>query len=205
MFSLAQRFQVISNKAMSWSLVAMAFVIATSWIQLLHDNVFSLDSSIANISPTVKVRSSRYFGSSNGKPKENVRLEFDLDADLTPLFNWNTKQVFVYLTAEYNDPQVLGGNVVTFWDYIIQDKSKANVTLRGAKSKYSVWDAADRLSEKELSFKLHWNIQPWVGPLAYGETIGEHVITIPKQEDGQAKSGKKNKARRHARQHAKNA
>lgn len=28
-------------------------------------------------------------------------LRFDMTADLTPLFNWNTKQLFVYLTAEY--------------------------------------------------------------------------------------------------------
>jgi hypothetical protein len=28
-----------------------------------------------------------------------------LQADLTPLFNWNVKQLFVYLTAEYTTPQ----------------------------------------------------------------------------------------------------
>lgn len=28
-------------------------------------------------------------------------LRFDLNTDLTPLFNWNTKQLFLYLTAEY--------------------------------------------------------------------------------------------------------
>lgn len=44
---------------------------------------------------------SRRFGSVGGKPKENSKLIFDLESDLTPLFNWNTKQVFVYLTAEY--------------------------------------------------------------------------------------------------------
>ena len=27
------------------------------------------------------------------------------DADLTPLFHWNTKQVFIYLQAEYNTTQ----------------------------------------------------------------------------------------------------
>lgn len=26
---------------------------------------------------------------------------FDLQADLNPLFNWNAKQLFVFLTAEY--------------------------------------------------------------------------------------------------------
>lgn len=44
---------------------------------------------------------SRRFGSVGGKPKENTKLIFDIESDLTPLFNWNTKQVFVYLTAEY--------------------------------------------------------------------------------------------------------
>ena len=31
-------------------------------------------------------------------------LTFDLQADLTPLFNWNVKQLFLYLTAEYSTP-----------------------------------------------------------------------------------------------------
>ena len=28
-------------------------------------------------------------------------ITFDLQADLNPLFNWNVKQLFLYLTAEY--------------------------------------------------------------------------------------------------------
>ena len=28
-------------------------------------------------------------------------ITFDLEAELTPLFNWNVKQLFLYLTAEY--------------------------------------------------------------------------------------------------------
>lgn len=31
-------------------------------------------------------------------------LTFDLKTDLTGLFNWNVKQLFLYLTAEYNTP-----------------------------------------------------------------------------------------------------
>lgn len=41
-------------------------------------------------------------------------LTFDLQTDLTHLFNWNVKQLFLYLTAEYQTPnnelnQVLDG------------------------------------------------------------------------------------------------
>lgn len=31
-------------------------------------------------------------------------LTFDLKTDLTSLFNWNVKQLFLYLTAEYSTP-----------------------------------------------------------------------------------------------------
>ena len=32
-------------------------------------------------------------------------LNFDLNVDLEPLFNWNVKQLFLYLTAEYETKQ----------------------------------------------------------------------------------------------------
>ena len=32
-------------------------------------------------------------------------LTFDLNADLNPLFNWNVKQLFLYLSAEYQTPK----------------------------------------------------------------------------------------------------
>lgn len=35
------------------------------------------------------------------KREEYAHIRFDLDADLSALFNWNTKQVFVYVSAEY--------------------------------------------------------------------------------------------------------
>ncbi|RAL09182.1 signal peptidase complex subunit SPC3 [Aspergillus homomorphus CBS 101889] len=35
------------------------------------------------------------------RKEEYAQMRFDLDADLTPLFNWNTKQLFVYVYASY--------------------------------------------------------------------------------------------------------
>ena len=39
-------------------------------------------------------------------------LTFDLEADLEPLFNWNVKMLFLYLTAEYesNNNKVYSSN-----------------------------------------------------------------------------------------------
>ncbi|KAL2863307.1 signal peptidase complex subunit SPC3 [Aspergillus lucknowensis] len=36
------------------------------------------------------------------KKEEYAQMRFDLDADLSPLFNWNTKQLFVYVYATYS-------------------------------------------------------------------------------------------------------
>lgn len=138
------------------------------------------------------MRTSRFFGSVNGKPKENIKLSFDLDVDLSPLFNWNTKQVFVYLTGEYQG--FLKKDVkseVTFWDSIITSKDKSNLSLSNIKSKYSVWDIEDKFEGKEMMLKLHWNIQPWVGPLIYGETSGEYSIMIPQQKKSKQGINKK--------------
>ncbi|SCU91010.1 LANO_0D10506g1_1 [Lachancea nothofagi CBS 11611] len=193
MFSITQRFQQTSNQALSFAIFAAVFVVGTFWAQLYKDNAFALPSSVGNVQPHINVRTSRYYGSINGKPKENLKLSFDLDADLTPLFNWNTKQVFAYVTATYNGtlkPSVK--SEVAFWDSIITDKANAHITLRNAKSKYSIWDIEEKLSERDLTFKLHWNIQPWVGTLVYGETTGETLIKISDSKASSKDSKKPN-------------
>lgn len=52
--------------------------------------------------------------------EEYATIRFDLDADLSPLFNWNTKQLFVYVTANY--PSTKDGGEMSesvIWDMII--------------------------------------------------------------------------------------
>ncbi|KAJ5958169.1 Signal peptidase 22kDa subunit [Penicillium vulpinum] len=57
------------------------------------------------------------------KREEYAQFRFDLDADLSPLFNWNTKQLFVYVYAVYSssnkpDSQVHVSESI-IWDTII--------------------------------------------------------------------------------------
>lgn len=48
-------------------------------------------------------------------------VTFNLDADLRSAFSWNTKQLFVFLRAEYTSDD--GGlNQIVLWDSIIQQK-----------------------------------------------------------------------------------
>lgn len=131
-----------------------------------------------------------------GKPKENSKLVFDLETDLTPLFNWNTKQVFIYLTAEYPGATEGSTNTVTYWDKIIPSKDKAVLNLKNERSKYSVWDVESSFNNKEAIVKLQWNIQPWVGPLVFGETLGEAVVNYPTPAEETKEKKQKQKKRK---------
>ncbi|OCK82119.1 signal peptidase 22 kDa subunit [Lepidopterella palustris CBS 459.81] len=58
------------------------------------------------------------------KKEEYAHIKFDLDTDLSTLFNWNTKQVFLYLAATYpslkpNEPP----SQAIIWDAILPSAS----------------------------------------------------------------------------------
>lgn len=66
-------------------------------------------------------------------------ITFDLKTDLTGLFNWNVKQLFLYLTAEYeSDSNVL--NQVVLWDKIILRGENAILDFKNMNAKYYFWD-----------------------------------------------------------------
>ncbi|CCE62668.1 hypothetical protein TPHA_0D00240 [Tetrapisispora phaffii CBS 4417] len=192
MYSLSQRFQNVTNQALTYSFLIIGFVIATSWFHLQQNNVFQTPVAINTLNSNINVRSSRFFGSTTGKPKENAKITFDLDADFTPFFNWNTKQIFAYLVAEYNGDEKNTKNTVTFWDKIIADKENAVLSIKSEKSKYAVWDLEDKFAGRELTFKLQWNIQPWIGPLVFGETVGNCTFTLPVEQKEKASSNTNN-------------
>ncbi|KAF4120478.1 Signal peptidase subunit [Geosmithia morbida] len=60
---------------------------------------------------------------------------FSLDADLSSLFTWNTKQLFVYVTAEWPaaDPESPAGatNEAVIWDSIITSPSADHLSNLG--------------------------------------------------------------------------
>lgn len=169
MFSLATRFQAVANQSLSATLVVCVLVAIISTVQLYLGGAWQISPAIGNVLASATIKHSRSFGAANGKARENSKIVFDLDADLTKLFNWNTKQVFVYLTAEY--PGKKGGsNKVTYWDKIITSPDDAVILVRNQKAKYSVWDVERSFRGRNATLKLEWNVQPWVGALLYGET-----------------------------------
>ncbi|KAL9634673.1 MAG: hypothetical protein Q9164_003957 [Protoblastenia rupestris] len=63
------------------------------------------------------------------KKEEYAHIKFDLDADFTSLFNWNTKQLFVWITATYpssNPSPNTPLSQAVIWDTIISSHSQSH-------------------------------------------------------------------------------
>lgn len=91
-------------------------------------------------------------------------LEFDIDADLTPIFNWSVKQLFLFITAEYQDASGAMQKVV-IWDSIISndDKADADLYLKNIRAKYHMFDIAGPIAEVPMKLALNWEVTPIAG------------------------------------------
>ncbi|KAG8188281.1 hypothetical protein JTE90_012114 [Oedothorax gibbosus] len=106
-------------------------------------------------------------------------VTFDLQADLSHLFNWNVKQLFLYLTAEYatESNQI---NQVVLWDKIIRRGENTTLDYKRMNSKYYFWDDGNGLrGNKNVSLRLSWNIIPNAGSLPNIHGGGVHVFKFP--------------------------
>ncbi|KAI0866006.1 signal peptidase subunit [Xylaria cubensis] len=155
----------------------------------------------ASIKPTnVQVVKGRphYYSS---KKEEYAIIKFSLDADLSSLFTWNTKQLFVYVTAEW--PAVDGGanetNKAVIWDAIITspssdhlanigpatlkklkksaagksiDPNRGKLSLKNQRPKYQITHPSGKVAKTDdVTLRVHYNVQPWVGALTWNQDV----------------------------------
>ncbi|CAM1508278.1 Fc.00g051260.m01.CDS01 [Cosmosporella sp. VM-42] len=132
----------------------------------------------------------------SAKKEEYAIIKFSLEADLSSLFTWNTKQLFVYVTAEWPGPDN-STNEAVIWDKIITnpsadhlqnigpiamkklkrsaegktiDPSRGVLKLKNQKPKYQITHPSSKIaSQDDVELKLHYNVQPWVGLLTWNQ------------------------------------
>ncbi|KAM3513661.1 hypothetical protein MY11210_002672 [Beauveria gryllotalpidicola] len=128
------------------------------------------------------------------KKEEYAVIRFSLDADLSSLFTWNTKNLFVYVTADWPGADNTTNSAV-IWDSIITnpsadhllnigpatlkklrkssagksiDPNRGKLKLKNQKPKYQITHPSGKIAETEdVTLKLHYNVQPWVGLLTW--------------------------------------
>ncbi|TQD86199.1 hypothetical protein C1H46_028216 [Malus baccata] len=84
-------------------------------------------------------------------------------ADLLSLFTWKTKQVFVFLAAEYGTRKN-SLNQISLWDGILPTKEHAKFWIHTS-NKYRFIDQGTNLRGKEFNLTLHWHVMPKKGKM----------------------------------------
>ncbi|CAH1401086.1 unnamed protein product [Nezara viridula] len=108
-------------------------------------------------------------------------LTFDLQANLTNVFNWNVKQLFLYLTAEYASEKNSLSQVV-LWDKIILRGENAILDFKSMNSKYYFWDDGNGLrNNSHVTLTLSYNIIPNSGLLPNIGATGHHIFQFPSE------------------------
>ena len=87
-----------------------------------------------------------------------------LNADFRSAFSWNTKQLFVFVQAEYPTPENKVNQVV-LWDRIIERKEDAHIKIRNLKQKYAFIDQGRNFRGLPVNLTVAWNVMPKVGRL----------------------------------------
>lgn len=106
-------------------------------------------------------------------------LQFELDADFEECFDWNVKQLFIYLTANYKTPNN-AVNQIVLWDYILNRGEKGHLKLENQNPKYYMWDDGFGLKgNTNVSLSLSMNIIPNAGFLQIAHSPSVHVFEFP--------------------------
>ncbi|XP_008806256.1 signal peptidase complex subunit 3A-like [Phoenix dactylifera] len=92
---------------------------------------------------------------------DEVSLALNISMDLRSLFTWNTKQVFIFLAAEYETSKN-SLNQISLWDHIVPDKDHAKFQAQVA-NKYPLIDQGSNLHGKKVELALHWHVMPRTG------------------------------------------
>ncbi|CAA7410396.1 unnamed protein product [Spirodela intermedia] len=108
---------------------------------------------------------------------DEVLLTLNMSIDLQSAFSWNTKQVFVFIAAEY-ETEKNAFNQISLWDLVISDKHHAKFETQ-VTSKYLLIDQGSNLRGKRVDLVLHWHAMPITGRMILGK-IPVSSFQLPK-------------------------
>uniref|UniRef100_A0A7N0V200 Signal peptidase complex subunit 3 n=1 Tax=Kalanchoe fedtschenkoi TaxID=63787 RepID=A0A7N0V200_KALFE len=109
---------------------------------------------------------------------DEVSLTMNISADLQSMFTWNTKQVFVFLAAEYETPKN-ALNQISLWDDIIPSKEDAKFQIHTT-NEYRFTDQGSNLRGKAINLTLHWHVMPKTGKM-FADKIVMNGFRLPDQ------------------------
>lgn len=155
------------------ALLTLLFALSTSYKS--YDKLAKIDMK------TVKslVRRMPDYNMPNARENDLGLVQFNLDADFQDCFDWNVKQLFIYLTANYKtQDNVL--NQVVLWDYVLNRGEKGQLNLRNQNPEYYMWDDGFGLrGNNNVTLTLSMNIIPNAGFLQTAISPVVHTFAFP--------------------------
>ena len=70
---------------------------------------------------------------------------------------------------------------IVIWDYIIRDVKNAVVDLKDQPNKYGLVDLGNRLRDREITFKIKWNVMDNAGIHFFQESSYSKLLKLPSQ------------------------
>ncbi|WVO18074.1 hypothetical protein L204_105772 [Cryptococcus depauperatus] len=194
MYSTFQRANNIFSLATTYALIFLGLVSIASFLSLPTVDVGSITVKDIII---YKGRLNRW----GAKVEELASLRFDVRTDLNVLLNsYNTKQLFLYLTANYEEEPLGIAHDVVLWDRIItredirdirsvekkspksgKKKGRGKMRLENVKNKY-IWrnPSGTFKNAPRANVTLHYSLMPYVGVLSSGiAATAEGPLDLP--------------------------
>mmetsp|Transcript_5182 Transcript_5182/g.15501 ORF Transcript_5182/g.15501 Transcript_5182/m.15501 type:complete len:172 (+) Transcript_5182:280-795(+) len=168
MNSYTSRLNTLATHAVSCLAALACVVIAVSYVT--PRPVPEVEISLQGVKA---LRVSRYDKS------DHALLKINLRTDLTKVFDWNVKGIYVSVFAEYAT-DAHPRNQVVIWDSVISKRARAKVRKSSELAKYALKDYGQNLRSREIVLRVRYVVMPYVGAMEV-YTVGNHSSTLPEE------------------------
>ncbi|CEF67443.1 CG5919 protein [Strongyloides ratti] len=163
------------NNVLAFTLTVLA---ASTFLAFVSSHILA-KSTVATLNArNVRVKNipSRIPGTPNN---DFAHMELDIEVDLSDVFNWNVKELFVYLVADYKTKKN-AFNQVTLWDQVVLRSDRVVINEKDLYPEYYFFDdGSNLLKHDNVSLTLNWEVIPNAGFMFHERAKGTHRIQFP--------------------------
>ncbi|VIO90838.1 Signal peptidase subunit family protein [Brugia malayi] len=153
-------------------LSALTFCVFVSTVWLPNSAPVTLSASNIRVKNFVDY-------ASEGSRSDVVMADLKIKVDVAPIFNWNVKEIFLFLVAEYSTPKA-PLNQIVLWDKILRRGDWSAIHEESITPKYYFMDdGTNLLNHKNVTLVLRWNVVPNAGYLAIAQGEGQYRVEFP--------------------------
>jgi hypothetical protein len=163
----------------------LMFLAALSALNFLSCYPFSFRGGFEVRAPKIiksfKIRDFDTFLNDRYINEDALSFTFDFEADLLPLYNWNTNLIFAYISCEYETSKSKFNRVV-IWDQRVPregEHAKHYISLKNEHPEYYLTDYNRALRDTDVTCHLNWEQMPVVG-MNYGSRVEIGKFRTPK-------------------------